>query len=86
MSVALWIVAAVLAVMFARAGVMKATQPRDKLAEKLPWVDDVSTTTLGLIGVTMMLASTRAQCVHETPRKSETELRRQALLATALSI
>lgn len=31
------IVQAVLAAMFAMAGVMKATQPKDKLVERLPW-------------------------------------------------
>ncbi|MDX3099726.1 hypothetical protein [Nonomuraea angiospora] len=39
MNVVLWIVQAVLAVMFGMAGVMKSTQPKDKLAAKLPWVE-----------------------------------------------
>ncbi|MDT0571791.1 hypothetical protein RM704_30775 [Streptomyces sp. DSM 3412] len=34
MNVFLWVVQAALAAM---AGVMKSTQPKDKLAEKLPW-------------------------------------------------
>ncbi|MBY8862365.1 DoxX family protein [Nocardia sp. CA2R105] len=57
MNVALWILAGVLAVVFAAAGVMKTTQPRDELAEKLPWVEDVSTGTLRLIGVAEMLGA-----------------------------
>ncbi|MCU1647467.1 MAG: DoxX family protein [Nocardia sp.] len=55
MNVALWIVASVLAVAFALAGVMKSTQPKEKLAEKMPWVQDVSTGTLRLIGITELL-------------------------------
>ncbi|WP_433626360.1 DoxX family protein [Nocardia sp. CA-120079] len=57
MNVALWIVAGVLAVMFGMAGVMKATQPKDTLAEKLPWVADVSVGTLRLIGVSEALGA-----------------------------
>ncbi|MFB4284163.1 MULTISPECIES: hypothetical protein [unclassified Nonomuraea] len=37
MTIALWIVQAVLAVMFGIAGVTKSTQPNDKLEPKLPW-------------------------------------------------
>ncbi|WP_327110511.1 DoxX family protein [Nocardia sp. NBC_01730] len=50
MNVFLWIAQAVLAAMFAIAGVMKATQPKDKLAEKLPWVTDFSPATVRFIG------------------------------------
>jgi uncharacterized membrane protein len=52
MNITLWIVQAVLAVAFGLAGVMKITQPREKLAKSLPWVQDVSDGTLRLIGVT----------------------------------
>ncbi|WP_036496208.1 DoxX family protein [Nocardia sp. BMG111209] len=51
MNVALWIVAGVLAFVFAAARVMKTTQPRDELAERLRWVEDVSAGALRLIGV-----------------------------------
>jgi uncharacterized membrane protein len=51
MNVFLWIVQAVLAVMFAMAGVMKTTQPKDKLVDKLPWVADFSTGTVRFIGI-----------------------------------
>ena len=57
MNVAVWIVAVVLAAVFAMTGLMKSTQPKDKLAEKLPWVDDVSTGTLRLIGVAELLGA-----------------------------
>ncbi|MGP3921087.1 DoxX family protein [Nonomuraea sp. 10N515B] len=51
MNVVLWIVQAILAAMFGMAGVMKSTQPKDKLAPKLPWVEDFSTGTVRLIGI-----------------------------------
>jgi uncharacterized membrane protein len=57
MNVALWIVQAVLAAAFGLAGVMKLTQPREKLAKSLPWVEDVSDGTLRLIGVTEFAAA-----------------------------
>lgn len=57
MNVLLWIVQAVLAAMFAMAGVMKSTQPTDKLAEKLPWVADFSPATVRLIGIVELAAA-----------------------------
>jgi uncharacterized membrane protein len=57
MNVALWIVQAVLAVAFGLAGVMKTTQPREKLGKSLPWVQDVSDGTLRLIGVAEFAAA-----------------------------
>ncbi|MFI7640651.1 DoxX family protein [Nonomuraea sp. NPDC049400] len=51
MNIVLWIVQAVLAVMFGMAGVMKSTQPKDKLQAKLPWVEDFSAGTIRFIGV-----------------------------------
>lgn len=50
MNVFLWIVQGVLAAMFAMSGVMKSTQSREQLIPKLPWVSDVSTPVLRLIG------------------------------------
>jgi uncharacterized membrane protein YphA (DoxX/SURF4 family) len=46
----LWIVQAVLAAMFAMAGVMKLTQPKDKLPDRLPWTEDFSQGTVRFIG------------------------------------
>ncbi|MGW3909941.1 DoxX family protein [Streptomyces sp. NPDC005070] len=57
MNVFLWIVQAVLAAMFAMAGVMKSTQPKDKLAEKLPWVADFSPATVRFIGIVEFAAA-----------------------------
>jgi DoxX-like family len=57
MNIALWIVQAVLAMAFGLAGVVKTTQPREKLAKSLPWVQDVSGGTLRLIGVTESTAA-----------------------------
>jgi uncharacterized membrane protein YphA (DoxX/SURF4 family) len=51
MNVFLWIVQGVLAAMFLMAGIAKATQPRDKLAAQLPWVNDFSTPVVRLIGI-----------------------------------
>ena len=55
MNVALWIVQAVLAVAFVAAGVMKSTQPKEKLQPNLPWVEDFSLGTIRLIGVAELL-------------------------------
>ena len=57
MNVFLWIVQGVLAAMFGLAGVMKSTQPREKLTKSLPWVEDFSTGTVRLIGVVELLAA-----------------------------
>lgn len=51
MSTVLWVFQAVLAAAFLMAGLMKMSQPKDKLAPKLPWVDDFSVGTVRFIGV-----------------------------------
>ena len=51
MNVFLWILQGVLAALFVAAGVTKSTQPREKLLSQLPWVSDVSTPVVRLIGV-----------------------------------
>ncbi|NKY25767.1 DoxX family protein [Nocardia gamkensis] len=51
MNVFLWILQGVLAALFAAAGIIKATQPREKLISQLPWVSDVSTPVVRLIGI-----------------------------------
>jgi uncharacterized membrane protein len=55
MNVFLWIVQTVLALVFVMAGVMKSTQPREKLVPKLPWVEDFSAGTVRFIGVAELL-------------------------------
>ncbi|MET8330803.1 DoxX family protein [Streptomyces sp. NPDC005181] len=57
MNVFLWIVQGLLAAMFAMAGVMKATQPKDKLVAKLPWVADFSPATVRFIGIVEFAAA-----------------------------
>ena len=57
MNVFLWIVQAVLAAIFVTAGLTKATQPKDKLASMLPWVQDFSPATVRFIGVMELLGA-----------------------------
>jgi hypothetical protein len=57
MNVVLWIVQGVLAVIFLMAGVIKVTQPREKLLKQLPWVEDFSTGTVRFIRVMELLAA-----------------------------
>jgi uncharacterized membrane protein YphA (DoxX/SURF4 family) len=56
MNVLLWIVQIVLATAFVLAGVMKATQPKERLRLNLPWVEDFSAGTVRLIGVAELLS------------------------------
>ena len=46
MNIALWIVQALLAVAFGMAGIMKLTQPKEKLAAQMGWVEDFAPTTV----------------------------------------
>lgn len=58
MNIVLWIVAAVLAVIFAAAGVMKATRPKEALATSgLAWVEDFSASAVKAIGAIELLAA-----------------------------
>jgi uncharacterized membrane protein YphA (DoxX/SURF4 family) len=57
MNIALWIVQIVLAIAFALSGVVKVTQPKEKLAAKMGWVDDFSETQVRGIGVLELLAA-----------------------------
>ena len=41
MNVALWLLLIVLAAMFALAGVMDSTRPKEALARNLPWAEDL---------------------------------------------
>jgi hypothetical protein len=56
MNVFLWILQAVLAAMFAMA-FQKVTQPKEKLAARLPWVVDFSAGTVRFIGVMEVLGA-----------------------------
>jgi uncharacterized membrane protein len=57
MNVFLWIVQAVLAAAFLMSGVMKSTQPKQKLAPRLPYVEDFSAGTVRFIGVVELLGA-----------------------------
>jgi uncharacterized membrane protein YphA (DoxX/SURF4 family) len=56
-NVLLWVLQVVLAAMFAMAGVMKSSQPKETLNERLPWVEDFSARTVRFIGVVELLAA-----------------------------
>lgn len=57
MNVVLWILQGLLAAMFGLAGLMKSTQPKDKLAKSLPWVADFSPGTVRFIGAVELLGA-----------------------------
>jgi len=48
---ALWITQFLLAALFLMSGIMKATQPREKLAERTPYVEDLTDGQLRWIGI-----------------------------------
>ena len=50
MNTTLWIVQIVLALLFAMAGIMKVTQPVNRLEARMGWVKDVGSTGVRLIG------------------------------------
>jgi hypothetical protein len=56
MNIALWIAQGILAAMFAMAGVMKSTQPIDKLMKSgLNWVERIQVSTVRIIGISELL-------------------------------
>ncbi|TMR90833.1 DoxX family protein [Nonomuraea basaltis] len=57
MNVFLWVLQALLAAMFGMAGVMKSTQPKEKLVKSLPWVEDFSAGTVRFIGAAELAAA-----------------------------
>lgn len=57
MNVVLWIVQILLALAFAGAGFMKVSQPREKLATNMGWVEDFSGNTVKFIGVMELLGA-----------------------------
>ena len=57
MNVVLWIVQVLLAILFLMAGIMKVTQPREKLAEKMAFVEDFSDRTVRTIGILEIMAA-----------------------------
>ena len=57
MNLALWIAAGLLAAAYLFAGLMKATQPKEKLAANMGWVEDFSPSTIRFIGVVEILGA-----------------------------
>lgn len=57
MNTILWIGAAVVAVAFLAAGFVKATQPKDKLATTMGWVEDYSANAVRMIGLVEILGA-----------------------------
>lgn len=58
MNIVLWIIAGVLAVLFLAAGMMKLTQPKEKLATSgLAWTEDFSSGMVKTIGALEVLAA-----------------------------
>lgn len=57
MDTALWVVAIVLALLFGAAGLTKLSQPKEKLRDRLAWVDDFSQPTVRFIGFVEVLAA-----------------------------
>ena len=57
MNIALWIVAGLLAIAFLGAGVMKLTQPKEKLQTNMGWVADFSVLQVKGIGALELLGA-----------------------------
>ncbi|HEY0239602.1 MAG TPA: DoxX family protein [Friedmanniella sp.] len=57
MNVLLWIVAGLLALAFLGAGLTKVSQPKDKLAGTMGWVDDFSPAAVKTIGALEVLGA-----------------------------
>jgi uncharacterized membrane protein YphA (DoxX/SURF4 family) len=57
MNTVVWIIQGILAIMFAMAGTMKLTQPKEKLVKSLPWVIDFSLPTVRFIGTSEILGA-----------------------------
>jgi uncharacterized membrane protein YphA (DoxX/SURF4 family) len=54
-NVALWIAQILLAVAYIGAGIMKTTQPKEKLAPRMSWVNDYSAGQVKLVGLAELL-------------------------------
>jgi len=57
MNIALWVIQVILALAFAMSGIAKLSQPKEKLAEQMPWVNDFSQNTVRIIGALELLAA-----------------------------
>ena len=57
MNIALWIIQALLAIIFLLAGFMKLLQPKEKLAENMQWIEDFSANQIRLISILEILGA-----------------------------
>lgn len=57
MNTAIWIAQGMLAAMFAMAGIMKSTQPIEKLQKAMTWTTRYSSSTVRFIGITELLGA-----------------------------
>lgn len=57
MNLALWIVQVLLALMFGMVGIMKVIQPKEKLAQRMKWVEDFAPNTVKAIGAVEVLGA-----------------------------
>lgn len=57
MNMALWIVQILLALVFGLAGMMKLTQPKEKLAQQMKWVEGFAPNTVKAIGAVEILGA-----------------------------
>ncbi len=57
MNVGLWIVQGVLALAFLASGLVKSTQPKEKLAGQMGWVEDYPANSIRLIGFAELLGA-----------------------------
>ncbi|BBA98941.1 putative DoxX family protein [Actinacidiphila reveromycinica] len=57
MSVFLWVVQTALAAAFALSGLVKATEPRERLVGRFPWAEDFSLPALRFIGAMGLLGA-----------------------------
>lgn len=57
MNIALWVIQAILGMLFLMAGFFKSTQPVDKLASSMPWVRDVRAVWPRFIGICEILGA-----------------------------
>lgn len=57
MNIFLWVLQILLAASFAMTGVLKSTQPKEKLSGQLAWVEDYSANTVRFIGVVELLGA-----------------------------
>lgn len=53
----IWVVQIIVAIGFGMAGLMKATQPKQKLAENMAWVEDFSAQQIKAIGILEVLGA-----------------------------